>query len=40
MTMVDGVMLVRDFAPTLVDPLAVVADARREARALASRAGL
>ncbi len=40
MTMVDGVTLVRDFAPTQVDPQAVAADARSEARALASRAGV
>ena len=32
--------LVRDFAPTQVDPQAVAADARSEARALASRAGV
>jgi len=40
MTMVDGVIVVRDFAPTQVDPAAVAADARSEARALASRAGV
>ena len=40
MTMVDGVIVVQDFAPTRVDPEAVAADARSEARALAARAGL
>ena len=40
MTMVDGVIVVRDFAPTQVDPAAFAADARSEARALASRAGV
>jgi hypothetical protein len=40
MTMVDGVIVVQDFAPTRVDPEAVTADARSEARALAVRAGL
>ena len=40
MTMVDGVIVVRDFAPTRVDPEAVASEARNEARALAVRAGL
>jgi 5-methylthioadenosine/S-adenosylhomocysteine deaminase len=40
MTMVDGTVLVRDFAPTHLDPRAVAAEAREEARELASRAAL
>ena len=39
MTMVDGVTVVQDFVPTRVDPEALTAGARVEARALASRAG-
>jgi 5-methylthioadenosine/S-adenosylhomocysteine deaminase len=40
MTMVDGEVLVDEFAPTRVDAQEVVAAARHEARALADRAGL
>jgi len=40
MTMVDGEILVHDFAPTQVDEQEIVAVARREARALADRAAL
>jgi 5-methylthioadenosine/S-adenosylhomocysteine deaminase len=40
MTMVDGEMLVREGVPVAVDAAEIVAAARREARALASRAGL
>jgi 5-methylthioadenosine/S-adenosylhomocysteine deaminase len=39
-TIVDGEVLVNDFAPTLVDRAEVVAHARDAARALAARAGL
>jgi 5-methylthioadenosine/S-adenosylhomocysteine deaminase len=40
MTMVDGEILVRDFASTRMDGAAVAAAAREQARALAARAGL
>jgi 5-methylthioadenosine/S-adenosylhomocysteine deaminase len=40
LTMVDGEVLVRDFAPTLIDQLAVVHEARAAAAELASRAGI
>jgi 5-methylthioadenosine/S-adenosylhomocysteine deaminase len=39
-TIVDGAVLVDDFAPVRVDRAEVVADARRAARALAARAGV
>jgi 5-methylthioadenosine/S-adenosylhomocysteine deaminase len=38
-TVVDGQVLVRDYAPVHLDPAAVAADARSAARALVSRAG-
>ena len=40
LTMVDGEILVRDFALTGLDPLEVAADARHAAAALAVRAGI
>jgi 5-methylthioadenosine/S-adenosylhomocysteine deaminase len=40
MTMVDGEILVRDFASTRTDAAAVAVAAREQARALAARAGL
>ena len=40
LTMVDGEILVRDGAPTRLDPAAITAAARRHARALAARAAL
>ena len=40
MTMVDGEILVKDFASTKMDEREIVTDARREARALAVRAEL
>jgi 5-methylthioadenosine/S-adenosylhomocysteine deaminase len=40
MTLVDGEILVNDFAPARMDEAQIVAAARREARALALRAGL
>jgi 5-methylthioadenosine/S-adenosylhomocysteine deaminase len=40
MSMVDGEILVRDGAATRLDAVEIVEDARREARALAGRAGL
>jgi 5-methylthioadenosine/S-adenosylhomocysteine deaminase len=40
LTMVDGEVLVDEFAPTRMDAREVVSAARREARALAQRAGL
>lgn len=40
MTMVDGEILVRDFASTRMEAAAVAAAAREQARALAARAGL
>jgi len=39
-TLVDGEILVRDFRPTRYDPVQIAADARREAQALAVRAGI
>jgi 5-methylthioadenosine/S-adenosylhomocysteine deaminase len=39
-TIVDGELLVDDFAPLRVDPVEVVAEARRAARDLAARIGL
>jgi cytosine/adenosine deaminase-related metal-dependent hydrolase len=40
MVMVDGTVLVEEFAPTAADPRAIAEEARREAGALVSRAGL
>jgi len=37
---VDGEVLVRDFAPVHLDPAEIAAEARAEARALAARAGI
>ncbi|MCX6539584.1 MAG: 5'-deoxyadenosine deaminase [Acidobacteria bacterium] len=39
-TIVDGQVLVRDFAPVHLDPAEIAAEARTEARALAARAGI
>jgi 5-methylthioadenosine/S-adenosylhomocysteine deaminase len=39
-TVVDGEVLVRDGRPVRVDPAEVATDARREAAALAARAGI
>jgi 5-methylthioadenosine/S-adenosylhomocysteine deaminase len=39
-TVVDGELLVDDFAPVRVDPLEVAAQARAAAAELASRAGI
>jgi cytosine/adenosine deaminase-related metal-dependent hydrolase len=39
-TIVDGEVLVRDFRPLFLDPVGIAAEARSEARALVSRAGI